>query len=119
LMARIAILSQHATMIFERTQTTLVFEGWIVQRQVRRAELGDNVLVAAPRQPGATTAGLAPRATREPRGTISVELKPEAENATFGELRQAFLDLQRHLDERLSAFERGERGALGGDGVPR
>ena len=43
--------------------------------------------------------------------------------ATYGELRQAVLDLQRHLDERLSVLdlsvlERRDGGALGGDGVP-
>jgi hypothetical protein len=59
------------------------------------------------------------RATLEPGGSILVELWHEAETATFGELRQAVLDLQRHLDERLSVLERRERGALGGDGVPR
>ena len=51
-------------------------------------------------------------------GSISVELTREAETATYGELRQAVLDLQRHLDERLSVLERGDRGPLGGDGVP-
>ncbi len=53
-------------------------------------------------------------------GFNSVELNREAENATYGELRQAVLDLQSHLDERLSALERrdSDRGSHGGDGVP-
>ena len=36
-----------------------------------------------------------------------------AGTATCGELRQAVLDLKRHLDERPSVLERGDRGALG------
>jgi uncharacterized membrane protein YcaP (DUF421 family) len=58
------------------------------------------------------------RATLEPGGSIFVELSRKAETATYGELRQAVLDLRRHLGERLSVLERRERGALGGDSVP-
>lgn len=50
---------------------------------------------------------------------IWVELMPEAQNATDAELRPDIPFLRRHLDERLSDLGRGERGTLGGNGVPR
>ena len=111
-------------MIFEGTPTTLVSDGRIVESQILRAGLHDPVIVSALRHQGASSVEDVELATLEPGGSISVELTRNAENATYGELRQAVLDLQRHLDERLSdleqssAVDRGDGGALGGDGVP-
>jgi uncharacterized membrane protein YcaP (DUF421 family) len=118
LMERLATISRRTTIIFEGTPTTLVTDGRIVERQVRRTGLRDPEVVSALRHQGANRLGEVRKATLEPGGSISVELSREAETATYGELRQAVLDLQRHLDERLSVLERRERGALGGDGVP-
>ena len=115
---RIATATKRTTRIFEGTSTTLVSDGKIVERQVRRTGLRDPEVVSALRHQGASSLRDVRRATLEPGGSISVELKREAENATYGELRQAVLDLQRHLDEKLSVLERGDRGPLGGDGVP-
>jgi len=115
---RIGTATKRATIIFEGTPTTLVTDGRIVEGQVRRAGLRDAEVISALRHQGANTLGDVSRATLEPGGTISVELSREAENATYGELRQAVLDLQGHLDARLSVLERRDRGALGGDGVP-
>ncbi len=115
---RIATISNRTTHIFEGTPTTLVTDGRILEKQVRRTGLRDPEVVSAVRHQGANNLGEVRRATLEPGGSISVELSREAENATYGELRQAVLDLQRHLDERLSVLERREGGALGGDGVP-
>ena len=114
---RVATATRRTTTIFEGTPTTLVTDGKIVEKQVRRTGLRDAEVVAALRHQGASTLRDVRRATLEPGGSISVELAREAETATYGELRQAVLDLQRHLDERLSVLERGQRGALGGDGV--
>jgi uncharacterized membrane protein YcaP (DUF421 family) len=114
---RVASLSARTTMIFEGTPTTLVSDGQIQEGQVRRTGLCDPEVVSALRHQGASAVADVRRATLEPGGSISVELNRAAENATYGELRQAVLDLQRHLDERLSAIERGDRGSLGGDGV--
>lgn len=58
------------------------------------------------------------RAALEPGGSITVELAREAETASYGELRQAVVDLQRYIDERLSVLERRDGGPLGGDAVP-
>lgn len=116
---RVASLSARTTIIFEGTPTTLVSDGQIQEGQVRRTGLRDPAVVSALRHQGANAVGDVRRATLEPGGIISVELTRDAENATYGELRQAVLDLQRHLDERLSALERSDRGPLGGDGVPR
>ena len=115
---RITTATKRTTMIFEGTPSALVVDGQIREKKVRRLGLRDAEVVTALRHQGASNVGDVRRATLEPGGTISVELTREAENATYGELRQAVLDLQRHLDERLSALERGDRGALGGDGVP-
>jgi uncharacterized membrane protein YcaP (DUF421 family) len=118
LMERIATISRRTTIIFEGTPTTLVTDGRIMEQQVRRTGLRDPEVVSALRHQGANRLAEVRQATLEPGGSISVELSREAETATYGELRQAVLDLQRHLDERLSVLERRERGALGGDGVP-
>lgn len=115
---RIATLSRRTTIIFEGTATTLVKDGRILEHQVRRTGLRDPEVISALRHQGANELAEVRQATLEPGGTISVELSREAETATYGELRQAVLDLQRHLDERLSVLERRERGALGGEGVP-
>jgi uncharacterized membrane protein YcaP (DUF421 family) len=115
---RLATATKGTTTILEGTPTTLVTDGRILEKQVRRTGLRDPEVVTALRHQGASSVQDVRRAVLEPGGSISVELTREAENATYGELRQAVLDLQRHLDERLSVLERGDRGALGGDGVP-
>lgn len=120
---RITTSSKRATTIFEGTPTTLVDDGRIVEKQVRRTGLRDPEVVSALRHQGASAVRDVRKAMLEPGGSISVELNREAENATYGELRQAVLDLQRHLDERLSVLElsvleRRDGGSLGGDGVP-
>lgn len=119
---RIATSSKRATTIFEGIPTTLVADGRMVEKQVRRTGLRDTEVVSALRHQGASAVQDVHKAMLEPGGSISVELNRDAENATYGELRQAVLDLQRHLDERLSALERSvlerrDGGALGGDGV--
>jgi len=102
---RIATANQRATRIFEGTATTLVLDGQIVERNVRRLGMRDSEVISALRHQGARVQDVS-RATLEPGGAIVVELTREAESATYGELRQTVLDLQRHLDERLSALER-------------
>ena len=49
--------------------------------------------------------------------TLQPQLRPNQDDADVGPLLDV-LGLQRHLDERLSALEGGDRGALGGEGVP-
>jgi uncharacterized membrane protein YcaP (DUF421 family) len=114
---RIATLSARTTAIFEGTPTTLVSDGQIVEQQVRRTGLRDPDIVAALRHQGASSVQDVRRARLEPGGSISVELTREAENATYGELRQAIADLQIHLDERLSALERRDPGTSGREDV--
>jgi uncharacterized membrane protein YcaP (DUF421 family) len=104
-MERIAMLTPRMTTIFEGTPTTLVSDGRIVERQILRVGLRDPVVVSALRHQGASAVEDVSLATLEPGGSISVELTRDAEGATYGELRQAVLDLQRHLDERLAALD--------------
>jgi uncharacterized membrane protein YcaP (DUF421 family) len=103
---RIGTATKLTTSIFEGTPTTLVEDGRILERQVRRTGLRDPEVVSALRHQGVSALRDVRRVTLEPGGAISVELTREAETATYGELRQVVLDLQRHLDERLSALER-------------
>ena len=102
---RVATANQRATSILEGTPTTLVLDGQIMERNIRRAGMRDPEVRSALRHQGARVQDVS-RATLEPGGAIVVELSREAETATYGELRQTVLDLQRHLDERLSALER-------------
>jgi uncharacterized membrane protein YcaP (DUF421 family) len=102
---RLAMSTRRTTMIFEGTPTTLVVDGQMLERQIRRAGLRDPEVMSALRHQGADTLSEVRRATLEPGGTISVELTRDAQNATYGELRQAVLDVQRHLDERLSLLK--------------
>ena len=102
---RVATANQRATSILEGTPTTLVLDGEIMERNIRRAGMRDPEVRSALRHQGARVQDVS-RATLEPGGAIVVELSREAETATYGELRQTLLDLQRHLDERLSALER-------------
>jgi uncharacterized membrane protein YcaP (DUF421 family) len=104
---RVAMLSQRLTTIFEGTPTTLVSDGRIVEGQILRVGLRDPEVVSALRHQGASAVADVRLATLEPGGSISVELTRDAESATYGELRQAVLDLQRHLDERLAALDPG------------
>jgi uncharacterized membrane protein YcaP (DUF421 family) len=102
---RVATANQRATRIFEGTPTTLVEEGQIRERNVHRAGMHDTEVISALRHQGARVQDVS-EATLEPGGAIVVKLTPEAETATYGELHQAIQNLQRHLDERLSALER-------------
>jgi uncharacterized membrane protein YcaP (DUF421 family) len=99
---RIVNANHAMTVIFEGTPTTLVSAGRIVEKQVLRTGLRDPEDVSALRHQGAFDVAQVQQATLEPGGAISVELTRDAENATYGELRQAVLDVQRYLDERLS-----------------
>ena len=90
---RIANVTKGATVILEGTPTTLVMGGRIVEGQVRRTGLRDAEVVSALRHQGASALQEVRRATLEPGGAISVELTRDAENATYGELRQAVDDL--------------------------
>ena len=105
---RVGTVPGRATMILEGTPTTLVSDGRILERQVHRTGLRDPEVVSALRHQGANTVEEVRLARLEPGGSISVELTRDAQNVTYGELREAVLDLQRHLDERLAALSPGQ-----------
>jgi len=71
---RVATATRRTTTIFEGTPTTLVSDGKIVEKQVRRTGLRDTEVVSALRHQGASTLRDVRRATLEPGGSISVEL---------------------------------------------
>jgi uncharacterized membrane protein YcaP (DUF421 family) len=102
---RMATANKRARKIFEGTPTILVSDGKILEKQVRRVGLRKPEVLSALRHQGAFAVQDVRQAKLEPGGTISVELTREAEAATYRELRQAVVDLQRHLDERLSVLE--------------
>jgi len=77
-MERIATISRRTTIVFEGTPTTLVTDGRMMERQVRRTGLRDTEVVSALRHQGANNLREVRRATLEPWGSISVELSREA-----------------------------------------
>jgi len=104
-MDRVGLLNDKTRWLFEGNPTVLVSQGKVDERAMRRVGLRDHEFASALRKQGADNLEEVRRAALEPGGSITVDLKREDQAASLGELRQAVTDLQRHLDERLSAIE--------------
>jgi uncharacterized membrane protein YcaP (DUF421 family) len=74
--------------VFEGTPTVLVEDGALKTDALRREGLRPADVMAAILRQGASHLGEVERATLEPGGAIVVALKPEARNATAGDLRR-------------------------------
>lgn len=105
---RLSTMNAFTSRLFEGSASTLVTRGQIIERTVRRAGLRDPEVLAALRHQGADELAQVQRAALEPSGTLTVELEPEARAVTQGDLKQAVVDLQRHLDARLDALSARE-----------
>lgn len=101
---RLALINARTTKIFEGTETVLVLDGALDRTAIRSQGLFEAEVVAAVRRQGANTLGEVQRAALEPGGAITVELRPDAQNLTRGELRDAISELRDHLDRRLDAL---------------
>lgn len=102
---RVALLSDVTTRWFEGTPTELVEQGTLNRRGLRRTGLTAQEVEAAVRHQGADSIGEVETARLEPGGVLTVRLRREDMDASYGELLQVVADLQRHLDARLDALE--------------
>ena len=117
LMDRIALLGPRSTWLFQGSPTVLVTHGRMDEKALRRVGLRDHEIQSALHHQGADGPNEVRRASLEPGGIFNIELMRDEQAASFGDLRQAVLDLQRHIDSRLSVLERRDGGPLGGQGV--
>ena len=117
LMDRVALMGPRSTWLFQGSPTVLVTHGKVDEKAVHRVGLRDHEIMSALHHQGADGPNEVRRASLEPGGTWNIELMRDEQAASFGDLRQAVLDLQRHIDARLSALEGRDHRALGGDGI--
>jgi uncharacterized membrane protein YcaP (DUF421 family) len=92
---RVTRRSDTATSLLEGTATTLVRDGKVDHKEVRRLGLREENVICIVRRQGANTVAEVEEATLEPGGTISVKLREPDENATKGDVRR--------LEEKLDA----------------
>ncbi len=102
---RVAFLGPRSERLFEGTPTVLVRGGRIDEAAMRHVGLRDHELRTVLHQQGADAPGEVALAEIQPGGTVNVELMPEHQTASSGELRHAVVELTRHLDERLAELE--------------
>jgi uncharacterized membrane protein YcaP (DUF421 family) len=102
---RVAVLNDSTTRWFEGTTTSLVEGGIFNRRALRRTGLTEQEVEVAVRHQGADSMAEVESARLEPGGVLTVRLRREDMDASYGELVQVVADLQRHLDARLDALE--------------
>ena len=102
---RVAFLGPRTERLFEGTPTVLVRGGQVDEAAMRHVGLRDHELRTVLHQQGADGPGEVALAAIQPGGTVNVELMPEHQTASSGELRHAVTELTRHLDERLAELE--------------
>lgn len=102
---RVALLNDVTTRWFEGTSTTLVADGVVDRRALRRTGVTRQEVELAVRHQGADSLGEVRSARLEPGGVLVVQLRREDMDASYGELVRVVGDLQRHLDTRLDAIE--------------
>ena len=93
--------SDTATRLLEGTSTTLVKDGKVDHRAVRRLGLREENVTSIIRRQGASTIDEVAEATLMPGGTISVWLKEPDENATKADIRR----LEEKLDAALAQLK--------------
>jgi uncharacterized membrane protein YcaP (DUF421 family) len=103
---RVASRTDTLENLFEGTPTTVVRDGRIDQAVVRRLGLRDSEVITALRRQGASTLAEVSEASLEPGGAIVVTLRPEAENATKGDVDR----IERKLDDLLARAAGGPEG---------
>ena len=88
----------HLVTVFDGTPTTIASDGTLDCDAIAKLGLRDSDVVQALRHQGANTISEVAEATLEPGGTITVRLRPDAENATRGDLAT----LEAKLDQVLA-----------------
>jgi uncharacterized membrane protein YcaP (DUF421 family) len=105
LVVRLVARDDRLSRLFEGSETTLVKDGQVDDRALRREGLRRGDLVAAVRRQGADGLDEVAQATLAPGGSVLVELRPEDRNASRGdveELRQEIDRLRERLDQLLA-----------------
>jgi uncharacterized membrane protein YcaP (DUF421 family) len=95
---RVTRSSPTAVKVFEGTPTVLVHDGHVDERNVTRLGLRQADVMNALRQQGASSLDEVAEADLKPGGTIVVELRPGAENATKADIAR----VEAKLDALLS-----------------
>lgn len=116
-MNRVALLGPRTAWLLQGSPTVLVRHGVVDEGALRRLGLQRSEMEQALRLQGAASTDDVSEAALQPGGTFSVKIERDDQSASVADLRQAMADLQRHIDERLSGFERRDPGALGGQPV--
>ncbi|HEY7485997.1 MAG TPA: YetF domain-containing protein [Streptosporangiaceae bacterium] len=109
LMVRLAVLSGPFVRVLEGTPTVLVRNGRYDSAALRHEGLRKADVAAALRKQGASTVREVQEMTLEPGGTLVVQLIPEEENATRGDIAtvvERMAELERKLDVLLSKAAR-------------
>ena len=117
LMDRVTQIGPRSSWLFQGESTVLITDGRIDEKAVRPMGLRDHDIISALHHQGANGPHEVRRACLEPGGTWNIELRRDEQVASLGDLRQAVLDLQRHIDTRLSVLETHDARPLGGDGT--
>jgi uncharacterized membrane protein YcaP (DUF421 family) len=94
---RVARASDASVRLFEGSPEVLVHDGEIDHASLLRLGLRRADVVAALRRQGASTLAEVEEASLEPGGSIVVRLRPEAENATKGDVARLEAKLDRLL----------------------
>jgi uncharacterized membrane protein YcaP (DUF421 family) len=97
LLVRVSGLSDKAVALLEGQSEVLVHDGQIDDGALQRLGLRPSDVVVAIRRQGASTLDEVQEASLEPGGTIVMTLRPEAMNATYGDIARLEAKLDRLL----------------------
>ncbi|HET7475251.1 MAG TPA: YetF domain-containing protein [Dermatophilaceae bacterium] len=106
LLDRLPDLGPRMQWLVEGDPTVLVRDGALDRAALRHVALRERLLLHALRHQGANAPQEVKLASLDPGGTLTVELKPEYQSATIGDLTKAVAELQAHLDRRLDELAR-------------
>lgn len=86
--------------------STLVTDGVADPRALSRLGIAGPELDLALRHQGADSVSEVAHGELEPAGSIVIDLKPEHQNVSVGDLERAIDELRRHLDTRIDAISK-------------
>lgn len=91
--------------------STVLEDGRPNVRSLRQLGITPQELAQALRHQGADDLDDVKLATIEPGGSIVVQLKRERRNTSYGDLRDAIVELRQHVDDRMDELGRVDRTA--------
>ncbi len=95
---RWALRSPQVAWLLDGRPTVVVTDGYVDSRALARLGMTPEELDNAIQSQGADSMSQVERVALEPGGSITVDLKPEARNATIGDLRRAVEALTARLE---------------------